>query len=805
MRCKKPIVILLLVLLILLVPTVLADATRYSSEEIADAALILWYPSVNVTNDNSTEGRTCTLADSTAIVLNTTTNKVGSAAGYFKGTTDACQFDADPHMNEALNQTICTVTTWDGVLGAGVQHVAARTNGVAAEGDWRIALLKQDPFNVQFAYYGSSGLSLNVYNFFANYGNTDEGYLLCGIINVTGTTVTIYILVNDTVIGEVSQGGITPTASDDHFTIGDNGADNSQVFTGQMEDIYYINKSLSSDDISEHIFNGGDFLKLVRTEVTPPSPFKTFTLTAKDLYDETALKNITVTITNVSSDFSFNASTVNGTIHLDNSSIPAFDGLYQLDIQVNDTTKGYFNRTFLDVNITDGNSMAAGVFQSVISLTIVDGLNNQTINEFTAATNLSTNSTTNGLLLLLITEGVFNLSITADGFDTLLSNFSIEALQNNTINLSMGSIFAFNLIRESTNEVFDFNGTNLTTLNIFCPNQTIQLFFNTSSNITRIINCQFTLMQMVVDYGPLGSYFRTLIPPFSQKNITWYLIDVIAGDTAIQRVITLLDLTGEFANSILTVQRSIAGTVRTMIEQRFDISNQVNLFLVKDSLYSISIDNGVQDIVLGNLIPTEAGTQTITLPKIDFVPQETILGENISWSYNFNITANILRLQYEDITNRTTLVRFTVFNDTGETGLSQLFVAESDNNSSVTMTFNQAFANNTYVTELFVKHLDLGNFTDKNIFYQFKGSGVIDLIGWTPIEQTNIKKWGAWIFLGAWGLLFTRRYMGIGMTSLIIFLWLFRQWNWIEVPNLIFGFVTLLVVVGWLVDAMRRN
>ncbi|KKL09611.1 hypothetical protein LCGC14_2564150, partial [marine sediment metagenome] len=206
----------------------------------------------------------------------------------------------------------------------------------------------------------------------------------------------------------------------------------------------------------------------------------------------------------------------------------------------------------------------------------------------------------------------------------------------------------------------------------------------------------------------------------------------------------------------------------------------------------------------GNLIPTEAGEQTITLPKIDFVPQETILGDNVSWSYTFNITSNILRMQYNDKTNRTTLVRFTVFNDTTN-GLQQLFTAQSENNASVTITFNQAFANTTYITELFVKHTDFTNFTEKKMFYQFKGSGAIDLLGWTPTEQTSIKKWIAWIFLAVLGMLFSRRYMGIGMTSLIIFLWLFRQWNWIEVPNLIFGFVTLLVVVGWLVDAMRRN
>ncbi len=78
-------------------------------------------------------------------------------------------------------------------------------------------------------------------------------------------------------------------------------------------------------------------------------------------------------------------------------------------------------------------------------------------------------------------------------------------------------------------------------------------------------------------------------------------------------------------------------------------------------------------------------------------------------------------------------------------------------------------------------------------------------MGWTPTEQTEIKNWIAWIFLAILGMLFSRRYTGIGMTLVVIFLWIFRKWNWIEVPDLIFSFVALLAVVGWIVDAMRKN
>ncbi len=541
----------------------------------------------------------------------------------------------------------------------------------------------------------------------------------------------------------------------------------------------------------------------VTCEVGAVGTLQEFTVTARDTYNTSPLINISITVTNTSSDFSFNTSTVNGTITINNESIPAFDGLYNIDFRVNDSG-GYFNRSFDSINITDLGSFEGDVFQSVLLLKAIDGLTNSTIADFTAKTNLSSNASVNGQLLILIKSGTFQLNVSTAGFEDISTSFTIAALENNSLNVSMGSIFTFNLIRESTNTVFDFNSTNGTTLNIFCPDDTIQVFFNTSSNATQIINCDFTLMQIVVDYGVLGSYFRTLITPTSQKNVTWYLLDLIAGDTAIQKIIKILDLTGEFEDSIVSVDRSIGGVTRTVIDQQLDVSNQVNLFLLKDALYTLRINNALEEIVLGNLIPTEASEQSITLPKVDFVPTESTLGDDILWAYTFNVSSNILRLQYKDTTNTTTLVRFTIFNGSSFDGL-QLFQGESDINSTVTFTFNQVFGNETYSTELFVKHPDIGNFTDKKVFYQFKSSGAINLEGWTPQEQIDIKNWIAWIFLGIWGLLFSRRYTGIGMTSMIIWLWLFRKWAWLDVSGLIFGFVALLAVVGWLVDAMRRN
>ena len=595
--------------------------------------------------------------------------------------------------------------------------------------------------------------------------------------------------------------------SNGFFFGGRDGNLNSNSLDGRMDEIKSWNVALPDAEIEE--LNGsigvGDGMSCSDIEPPPPPVLQEFTLTANDTYDGIALSNLTITVSN--SSFSFNDSTVNGTLKLNNISIPSFNKLYDITFGSNDTG-GYFNRTFSNINISNSGSLQGDLFQSVLQLIALDGLTNETIQSFSATTNSSSDSTTTGSLLILIKNGTFQLNVTADGFDKLVTTFSINALQNNSLNVTMGSIFNFRLVREETNTPFDFNLTNSTELNIFCLNETIRISFNETNNISQIINCQFTLMQIVVDYGTtIGSYFRTLIPPFSQKNITWYLIDLINGDTAIQKVIQLIDLTGDFSDATLRVKRAIPGetTLQTIIEQQFDISNEVNLFLVKDAIYTINIENDVEDVALGNLIPTEAGTQTITLPKLDFVPQETTLGEQISWSYDFNITLGILRLQYVDTTNLTTLVRFTVKNGSSP-NLNQLFQGESNNNGTVTMTFNQVIANNTYVSELFFIHPGLSNFTETRPWYEFGGTrGALNLEGWSDTEQINFKKWATWIFLAVWGMFWTRRYIGIGMTTLVIWLWIFMTLKWVDVSNLIFGFVALLAVVGWIVEAMKKE
>ena len=757
--------------------------------EIDAAEIFIWLPSA-LNTDESRFGRTGTVNG--GVNLDGTTKKLGDFSGDFLDTTnDPIVFGPDVDFDNVINFTVCTWTDFSST--ASTEHFITRRQPIAS-GDWGLSASGVGNFvtaiNGPTVSFSSATLAGAHFN------------LICAVFNYTNGNQNVQLIYNDTVVNDDVTVRV-PTSSLSNLVLGDSGAGNDgQGLNARMDTILYYNLSLSSDDISEHFFNNGDGAEPPFAAAAPD--LKEFTITSTDLYDGISLSNITLNVSN--STFHFVTRTVNGTIILNNRTIPAFDKFYRFDFQVNDSG-GYFNRSFLVNNITDAGSFAGEVFQSVQQVFAFDILADTIINIFTVKTNLSSDTTTSGEILILIKKGTWQLNISAPNFDTVVTNFTISALQNNTLNISMGSIFTFNLIREENNLAFQTNLTNTTELNIFCPNETINIIFNTTgnqNNATRIINCEFTLMQISVDYGILGSYFRTLIPPFSQKNITWYLIDLVQGDTAIQRIIKLLDLTGEFDDAILTVKRTVGGVIRTIIDQRFDIASEVNLFLVKNGLYTISIATEAQEVILGNLIPTEAGTQTITLPKTEFVPDEVTLNGNITWDYTFNTSQNILRMQYLDNTNMTTLVRFTVFN--GSQPTQQLFIGESNQNSSVTITFNQAFANNTYLSTLFFAHPGLSNVTEKKAWYETTGAaGALDLRGWSVDEQIDLKKWISWIFLAIWGLLWSRRHIGIGMSTLVIWLWIFKTWQWIDISNVVFGFVVLMAVIGWLVETIKKG
>ena len=544
------------------------------------------------------------------------------------------------------------------------------------------------------------------------------------------------------------------------------------------------------------------------TTAAPPAA-STFIITSSDIYDSKTISNFTIRIINATANDWYN--TTNGTITILN----ATNGIY--NITINSTQDGgYFNRTYNNYNVST--TLASQIFQSLLNLYVNDTLTSSLVSSFSVTTNFTTTGVSGGYTLLYSKSGSNHiLNISGSQYPIQELTYSINALENNTRYVNISPRFQFYLRREADNSIFDINGTNTTRLTIFCPSKNILIWFKNESSgdsaaakvstqENTSIDCPYTLLKMDVTYAG-SSYFRSLIPAKSQQNVTWWLLD-LNRDTGVQIIINLRDLTGDFSQGIMRVKTAIGANNENIIEEYFDISTSVVLYLLKDALYKIILINNEQTIEkqIGDLIADAAGTKTITAQDIKFIP-DTILDNNVSWSYIFNVSANILRLQYLDSTKNTTYIRWRIYNGTNASAFQILTTFESvyvaGNFTSTTYTYNNVQFNRTYYTHLFVQHSGLSfNISEYKAFgeretYQYPG--------FTPKETKDIKHYGSAIFLSVWMLLFSARHLAIGLTSTLFWIitlkmvgYLLIGWIWVMVMGLV-------VFFAWIADYMKRN
>jgi len=490
-------------------------------------------------------------------------------------------------------------------------------------------------------------------------------------------------------------------------------------------------------------------------------------------------------------------------------SIPSFNKtLYNITFRANKTNLDYFNVTYNRINISDGGSLSGSLFQSLVNIYVNDSLTNQLITSFDLVTNTSSYAVSGGYILLPSKQGSNHfLNISGTSYPLTSITYSINAVQNLSVYINMSPRFQFYLRREADNSIFDVVGTNTTKLTIYCPNKNIVINFrNLTSNSTqenKTVDCAYTLMKMDVSYAST-SYFRTLIPPKTQQNVTWWLLD-LNQDTGVQIIINLVDLTGDFTSGIIRLITAVGGGNEDIIEQQFDISTSATLYLLKDGLYTVSLVNSANTIErqLGNLIADAAGTRTITYPNIPFYPENTILENNISWSYYFNVSSNTLRLQYNDATGSSTLIRWKIYNGSNTSSLLQTFTGTT--NSSETFTYNAVSGNTTYFTELFVQNgLLTFNITDIKTWGDFSGY-LSSFAGYTVTEAKNLKHYASTLFLVVWGLLFSAKFIVVGLVSTTIWMGILKTLGWFDISFLWVGLIGTIVMIAAITETMRRN
>ena len=542
-------------------------------------------------------------------------------------------------------------------------------------------------------------------------------------------------------------------------------------------------------------------LNITWENATQPTP--EFTITAVDAYDESTINFFNVTVFNTTYKNSTNTSI--GSLVYSN-----LGGLMNINITSNQSG-GYFSRYYSDYNVSS--NLVASLTQSYLSLNVTDLLTGSGLSSFTVDTNYSTYQGTNGYILLPSNAGFHTFNITSSQYPLHEFSYTISALENLSFTANISPRFQFYLRREADDSPFDIAGTNSTKLNIFCPSKSIVITFrnltynSTQENIT--MDCSYTYMKMDVSYSD-SSYFRTLIPPTTQQNITWWLLD-LNRDTGVQKILQLVDITGEWTTGLIRIRRSIGASIENMIEQFFDVSTSVTLYLLKDAIYTIVLQNNdaTEERQLGLLTADSAGTVTITYPNIPFYPSDTILEDNISWSYTcpfsqcpppHNTSDFILRLHYVDSTSDTSSITWTIRNGSNTTRILQTFTSTA---SDVIFTYQPVVYNMTYVTTLFVDHNLLAfNITDTKIF-----GDIIEAAapGFTAEEESNLKKYAAGIFIIIWGLLFSAYHSGLGLGSAFIFVLVFRAIGWIEINYVWISLMGFAAVMAFIYESQKKD
>lgn len=539
---------------------------------------------------------------------------------------------------------------------------------------------------------------------------------------------------------------------------------------------------------------------------TPSAPAPdTFTITARNVYDGAVINNFGLRISNSTMNRS-NWTTSGSLVYTD-----IINGLYTINITSNETG-GYFETKYIDYNVT--NDMIANLTQSYLNLYVSDTLTGTGLSSFTVVTNYSTYQAENGYILLTSKNGSNHiLNITSSKYPLLQTTYSISSLENKTIYLNDSPFFNFYLRREYDNSVFDVNSTNSTRLTIYCPLKNIVIWFKNSSYSStyenRSIDCIYNMLKMDISY-PSSSYFRTLLPATYQTNVTWWLLD-LNKDIGVQKILSLVDLSGEWSSGYVTVTNGVGTSNKNIIQQYFDVSNSVTLYLLKDSIYNLYLTNSLQTITrgVGTITADAAGTITLTFPNIDLLPQQGILEKNLSWSYTcpfsqceYNTSDSVIKLTYLDSTHNTSLLTWKIYNTTNSS--KWILMNEfSSSSSQTTFTFTPAIDNVTYTGVLSIQ-----NSLTTIIFNETKTFGIIRqqaMTGYTPEEETTLYKWAAIIFVVLVGLAFSAYNAGIGLTTAFIFVCIFQWMGWIGLNAFEIGLMGFAAIGGYVFEYVGRG
>ena len=301
----------------------------------------------------------------------------------------------------------------------------------------------------------------------------------------------------------------------------------------------------------------------------PPLPAppdeQTFTITAKDLYYDSNINNLTITISNSSNKYTY--FTQNGTILVSNKTnlqISKFNVTYDIEFS-SSQAGGYLNNTH-NINLTDGGSFTDKLYQAILYINASEVFSGSGIDEFWALSPLQINkSNSTGWAKLLLSAGSYNISANSTGYLDNKKSIDIDALSTNYENIVLGSanlsINAISII--SGNSINDFS-INITEISL---NKKINKSTDDGSLILSAITGVYNVT-IISDNFAYDSQTINILAADTLPNITFSLytrnsINITIYDEETQKIIndTTTTLILNNLNSIMQTLYTSNGTI----------------------------------------------------------------------------------------------------------------------------------------------------------------------------------------------------------------------------------------------------
>jgi len=468
------------------------------------------------------------------------------------------------------------------------------------------------------------------------------------------------------------------------------------------------------------------------------------------------------------------------------------------------TKSGWYNKT-QEYNASQNNTFT-GVYDAKLNITTAYYEDNQSlahtgwIAQSNQGYNQSLNSNANNETVVGVEQRPntpYTARIEPDNYDSPLPiepfNITVNSSEKD-IRKYYYSTYQFNILNEVDGEPFNISSTDSTTVQIRCPNSSQTQIFN-SYNKSFAIDCSWRTIKLNVQY-PTDSYFRTVIPPFTDRDIDLYALNLDEVLTY-QVNLKLNDLTGRYQDGYARVNTYVNGSQEQITSQYFDIEDKVTIYLLKDQTYTLCLytEDGENTRCLGEFIADSAGTKTITVPQLNLVTgDENAIGdETVTYWDNTNATIKATHQSAEKTT-----IYFSVNNQANTTIYNVSTTATTG-----TFTFQKADVNSTYTACITTK----AGYSDCRVMPPTYG----DYLGFgeyldEPRQTLNLISIGLILFT-----LFFIAYINTTAALLIttVELYALMQWNMITWGNTttdaiiftVFGFMT---AGSFAIEVLRR-